>query len=371
MKAPSTWSLASRPELEIGGSSGDGPTSFGDVAGVGVLGSDLVVVGDSKANELRVFDRGGAFVRAFGRGGSGPGEFSRVLWSVHALGDRILATDNGGRAQLFAASGQLLSSWGRPMLERLVEPKRIGLLRGSGNAVQALDFPKDTAAGRRVVSRVVLNERGGAAGPTYEIVVRSSAYARSTAAEPASPLIFGPTSEVVARDDRICEGHSDRYRIACFNANGTPLFVIERATSASQVTEAMRQLAREGYVNGNRQGSSNEMVERLRAEASHFRYPERVPAFGRMMVADDGHLWVSGFNPAEAIIGPKSERVSRVPVRWSVYAPDGAWVADIDVPARFVPHAVANGHLYGVSLDVDDTESVTVWPIVGAGGRRR
>ncbi|HPV77517.1 MAG TPA: 6-bladed beta-propeller, partial [Gemmatimonadaceae bacterium] len=142
MKAPSTWSLASRPELEIGGSSGDGPTSFGDVAGVGVLGSDLVVVGDSKANELRVFDRGGAFVRAFGRGGSGPGEFSRVLWSVHALGDRILATDNGGRAQLFASSGQLLSSWGRPTLQRLVEPKRIGLFRGSGHAVQALDVSR-------------------------------------------------------------------------------------------------------------------------------------------------------------------------------------------------------------------------------------
>lgn len=40
-----------------------------------------------------------------------------------------------------------------------------------------------------------------------------------------------------------------------------------------------------------------------------------------------------------------------------------------DVPARFVPHAMVTGYLYGVSPGVDVTESVTVWPIVGVGGR--
>ena len=38
-------------------------------------------------------------------------------------------------------------------------------------------------------------------------------------------------------------------------------------------------------------------------------------------------------------------------------------LADLDVPPRVVPYAVARGRLYAVSLGEDDTESVTVWSI--------
>jgi len=362
--APQTWKLAARPVLEIGGSSGEGPTAFGQLSGVAVLRSGLLVVGDSRANELRVFDERGTFLRAFGRSGSGPGEFSRVLWSVHALGDTILATDNGARAQLFDASGRLLRALTRPAIERVARPERIGLLRNGAIAVRALEVRSDTSTPVRDASRIVLREGMGANGATYSRLARVADRARQPSPRSGSPYLYGPTLEVVAHDDRVCLGFSDRYRISCFSAIGAPLFTIDRASTNTPVTEDMRQLARDGYVNGNRAGASNDLLARLRLEANAFQFAERAPAFGRMLVAANGELWVSSFNPAERIIGPRGDRVSRAPVKWSVHDPRGAWIADIEVPPRVVPHAVANGHLYCVSLAEDDTESVTVWSII-------
>lgn len=194
---------------------------------MGVLGSDLVVVGDSKANESRVFDRGGAFVRAFGRGGSGPGEFSRVLWSVHALGDRILATDNGGEPNCSLRPGLNSSAagdaprcsgwWNRnasacfaaramrckPSMSPGTQPRAVVWCRAWCSTSDAglqgprtrpwCEAPRCSPDGRRSRRTTDLraDERGSGA---------------------RRPYLSGPLH---------------RYRIACFNANGTPLFVIE------------------------------------------------------------------------------------------------------------------------------------------------
>ena len=64
--------------VRIGRRDGGGPEAFGQVGAVveDALGRMWVV--DAQANEVRVFDRGGAFVRSVGREGEGPGEFKRI-----------------------------------------------------------------------------------------------------------------------------------------------------------------------------------------------------------------------------------------------------------------------------------------------------
>jgi hypothetical protein len=49
--------------------------------------------------------------------------------------------------------------------------------------------------------------------------------------------------------------------------------------------------------------------------------------------------------------------------RWSVFSPDGAWLADIVLPARFIAHDMGRDYVAGVSFDADDVERVTVWRI--------
>ncbi len=74
------------PEFTIG-TIGDGPDGFGDVRGFVVDRQNQLWVVDGQAQELRVFDSAGRFLRKVGRKGSGPGEF------VYA--DGITATPNG------------------------------------------------------------------------------------------------------------------------------------------------------------------------------------------------------------------------------------------------------------------------------------
>jgi hypothetical protein len=54
-------------------------------------------------------------------------------------------------------------------------------------------------------------------------------------------------------------------------------------------------------------------------------YGERVPLFDRAFVDGNDRLWV-----AEAVWPQRGS----APRRWSIFAPDGAWLGDLEAPAR-------------------------------------
>ncbi len=128
-----------------------------------------------------------------------------------------------------------------------------------------------------------------------------------------APLLFSATSELAVQGDRVCTGSSERYQISCYSGLGRSLFRIEREVGPREISEETRAFARQAYVDGNRSGSSPDELEKLRFEASQVRFADRTPAFGRLLIAADGHLWVSDFSPAERVIGFKAARVSRTP----------------------------------------------------------
>lgn len=362
--APTTRILRSQAAAAIGGGEAEGPRAFGDIAGLGVLGNGRIVVADARANEIRIFERSGTLVRSVGRSGRGPGEFDRILWSLQAYQDRILATDNSGRAHLFSETGALLRTMSRPALEGVVQVQRVGLLSGGAIALAAFEFPPDTQSGAYEMIRLVFREQADVAGSRVARVVRTPGYRRQPSTEGAQPILFGPLNEIAARADRVCLGYSAQYRIRCFGLTGSLLFELERSLAAEPVAEEVRARARAAYVEGNRQAATEEMLAKLHFEASRFRFANQAPAFGRFLLSENGELWVSAFNPAERLIGPKHLRVSSTPITWSVYDRSGAWTMDVEVPARFVPHAIRRGEVYGVSIDADGVESVSVFQLV-------
>ena len=50
--------------------------------------------------------------------------------------------------------------------------------------------------------------------------------------------------------------------------------------------------------------------------------------------------------------------------RWNVFSKDGAWIAAVDLPARFVPTHIAREHLLGVNRDDDGVERVTLYRLL-------
>lgn len=360
--APAQWKLDAKPVLELGGATGSGPTEFSNIAGVVRLSDGRIAVANGATTEIRIFSPRGDFQRAVGRRGQGPGEFS-YLWSLQAAADTTFATDNSGRAQLFAPDGAVLRSLARPVPATGTRPERVGLLANGDAVVSTLRYPADTTGDEFTVLRVVLRE--SPTGPSYRQLFQFPAERRRRGADGRIAVLhYAPSGTAVARGGRICAGYRDQYRITCYDSDGRALFRIDRAMTPRAIAEPDRQLARDGYVAGNlRPGSQPELKSRLEEESRRFQFAVHAPAFGRLLLADSGELWVSEFDPTDDIVGTPSFRTTRTPLRWSIFGPTGAWLADVVLPARFTPYDAGRDVVAGVTIDADDLERVTIWRV--------
>ena len=104
------WRLGTEPTLTIGAVTGDLNYLFQGISHVLRLEDGTVVVADRGANELRLFDAAGGFIRSLGGPGEGPGEF-QLLNEVWTRGDTILVSDNiQSRISVFGRGGDVLET---------------------------------------------------------------------------------------------------------------------------------------------------------------------------------------------------------------------------------------------------------------------
>src|SRR5690606_26641798 len=66
-------------EVRIGSVDGAGPTKFGQIKAIAVESAGRIIVLDSQAQEIRVFDRDGQHLATYGGKGGGPGEFQNAF----------------------------------------------------------------------------------------------------------------------------------------------------------------------------------------------------------------------------------------------------------------------------------------------------
>ena len=104
------WRLGTEPTLTIGAVTGDLNYLFQGISHVLRLEDGTIVVADRGANELRLFDAAGGFIRSLGGPGEGPGEF-QLLNEVWTRGDTILVSDNiQSRISVFGRGGDVLET---------------------------------------------------------------------------------------------------------------------------------------------------------------------------------------------------------------------------------------------------------------------
>jgi hypothetical protein len=97
-------------ELRIG-SVDDPDVGFSQIGGVATGKDGLLYVLERVEREIRAYDEGGALVRRFGRGGSGPGEFELPL-QLGVVGDTVWVNDMRlQRLNLFNTDGTYISSY--------------------------------------------------------------------------------------------------------------------------------------------------------------------------------------------------------------------------------------------------------------------
>ncbi|MYH52566.1 MAG: 6-bladed beta-propeller [Gemmatimonadetes bacterium] len=96
-------------DLRIGSALSEGPDLFGAVYSFDVDAWGRIFVLDDQAQEVRIFDAGGAFVRTVGGRGEGPGEFTEAVSVDLSRNGEIWVMGMGeGRLSIFDTTGTYL-----------------------------------------------------------------------------------------------------------------------------------------------------------------------------------------------------------------------------------------------------------------------
>ena len=369
--APARWTVGARPLLEFGGADGTGPTEFTRITGLTRQRDGTIVVANGETRELRFFDSRGRFLRATTRRGGGPGELD-YLTRMFAVDDTLQVVDGRIKAHVYAPNGKWIRS--------LVLPAIRGYLRNPGvGAIGPFD--------------VVLPLRGGGrdeplnAADRYEkirtdsiwfgrVSVRDSS-ARVLLGQPRAPSFalapgrpaayavgFAPRTLIAATRDRICAGYPERYEVLCVDTIGRHALRILRDTPRRAVTDSARRAYRDNQA-GRRPDGTSRFAGSLRAHrervAAATQFASHYPAYSELLFARTGELWVRQFDPAGGMLSrPTPYYTSAGQSTWSIYGPDGKWIADCTLPARFGLAEVGADYVIGVSFDEDDVERVTL-----------
>lgn len=358
------WQVPSAPILSFGGVDGAGPAEFSRVVAARRLPDGRVLVANQGTNEIRFFDANGRFLRASGRTGSGPGEFSQ-LWGFVVRGDTVQGYDSSLGSHVFTLRGDFVRQVRMPSLRPYLVGDPYGVL-SSGELVQGgeprrtrLTGPGPEGYFADTSALFVIDPAGSSA----KMVARMAGFEmfREPGTPGPRPVAFGGRARVAVFPQRICVGHSRIYEVRCHAPDGRLEMVLRRDVQPRVVSDS----ARAAFVAGERErpgeGATGSHSARMEQFLRSQPFAERYPVFSAFMAAQTGELWIADYLPADGIRGGALDMPPRSVRTWNVYSAAGEWTAAIGLPVRFTVTDAGQDFLLGVLRDIDGVETVALF----------
>lgn len=358
-----TFRVVGEADLEIGAQSGAAEYSFSRIADLAVTSDGSIVVSDAQARELRVFNREGHYQLTLGGPGDGPGEFASAPAIAGASGDTVFAFDQSQRRMTsFTLAGELVeaatlgsAATGGPAallrqddgtyLARFpwvsvggsdatphdvrLELDSIALLRLDSKGL-TLDTVRVMADRERL--RVVQADEGGRISVMQTVTPwATQAFIRSDGVDP-----------LVAR--------SDSFSYARLLPTGAVQLVMEvRGVRNPATAEDIRGFQEEALSKAFGDRPVDPTIRRMNMDY----LPDRLPAFGDVLVSSVGDVWVA-----------QTEFDSSSGNDWLVFAEDGQLRGLVHTPPMFRLITVVDDHLFGVLSDELDIQYVRAFPLL-------
>lgn len=365
------WSEAERwrvetdnPLLDVGSASGPADQELYQVRGLARLSDGRWVVANGGTNELRFYSPDGELRARAGSEGEGPGEFRRLSGLERLPGDTVLAWDGAvPRVSVFDSTGNLVRSFrlDDPPADFAKEPELsvsrvfpVGAFREGSLLARGLDLPmgENPSNGLTTPTRAYfLYDRDGGYRnllATYPGAERWMRVTESTVEIRTLPFTVNPLQVVAG--DRWYFGGADRYEIAVHGPDGALPRLIRRRHETRDVSEADE----EAYITDRLEGVDDpDARTELRRSLQELPFPSTFPAFADLAVSRDGHLWIQGHRKPDDTLPP-----------WSVFAPDGRWLGDVDLPEGFDPMWIDDEVVAGVWEDELEVEHLRVYRLV-------
>jgi hypothetical protein len=165
-----------------------------------------------------------------------------------------------------------------------------------------------------------------------------------------APRLLGKKTALALARDRAYIGTADEFEIQVWSLDGTLQQRWRRAAldlllSPEQTNALLAEEATDSQF-----GRSLRDFRRTIEEPP---LPEMLPAYRRFLLDATGHLWVEHYRP-----------LNRGPRLWSIFAPDGSWLGELEVPASFDITEVGEDYVLGVYSDELDEQSIRMYGLV-------
>ncbi len=360
------WAL--REAVRIGTAAGEAAYQFGAVVGVDEDGDGNLYVLDQQAQEVRVFDPSGTYLRTLGRPGNGPGELSLGAAAVMVgAGDTVYVPDLLlQRMTMYTAAGEDAGTFPIPLQQGISMRWELAPDNSFLQQVRTMTLPSqpDTAPD----SNLILKR---ATDGTLQDTVLELLVGETLQFNEGGPQIrlFEP-EPVWTRlpGSRVATAINATYRIEVYDLAGNLQRVITRPFTRQPVTEAdreaFRRLLREAWQT---QNVPPQAVQQLMANVS---FAPEYPAFAQLMAGPGGSLLVQHIRTAKQA-GETAESFDARDVgapTWDVFDQDGRYLGVVRFPERYRPVRYVDGQFLGVWQDELDVQYVMVLEPGGVAG---
>lgn len=350
------------PELRLGAVDGDPNLVFGDVRGVDAGEDGRIYVLDTQASEIRAFDSSGAFLHTVASRGQGPGELVEANGMI-LIGDTMLWVQDHGQWMMIGLGlegGELsrvpmhVLAWGLVWegtvdnAGRIWKPDhRVDQARASApdeglNEITARLFLKSLDPVTNTIDSVY---QGDYVGRSFVTRVGNARQHVSVPFDPERLITVDP-------DGGFWQVHNAAYRVARLDEAGDTTLLLEVEVDPVPVARSEREsfIDQAGARGGRFRRAAEEVADLM---------PDTKPLIRRLIVDDEGRLWVE----RAVLVGTDP--------RYDVFDRNGAFQGSVALAftpdqtrgsarlsRRLHPIRIRHGHIYAVVLNAMDVPSV-------------
>lgn len=336
----SLWRIYPEPLLDLT-ATGTGPNhEFGHVGGMVRLADGSLVVADATWLQIRLYSPDGSFMKATGRNGEGPGEFSGgIEQMVGAAGDTVWVLDWDGRVSAFGPDLGLVRTF-----NLLANATSIHDLGDGSMAVQYVSpFWARDAIG--AIRNPTVLWRFDAEGTRLDSITATAGYdeyvARLRNGNTASvSALFRKEAQVATLAGSLFVGNAEFMEVEERTRAGELVRILRIPDYPLTLSRSALRAEREAFLGGRSSSLLQEAAERTPASGTR-------PAYNKMIVDPSGAVWLQLY---------RGESEAEEPVRWLVLAADGTWLGTVGLPDRFRIVAIEMDAVLGVWYDEVDVQ---------------
>jgi hypothetical protein len=364
---PSSGQVTVATTLEFGKADGPREYQFGNIAGLDVADDGSIYVLDQLARHVRVFDSTGAYLRAMGGPGTGPGELSlRTAGLLLGLGDTVIVPDPGhSRVTSYTPDGQPARSTPINFAKHGL-PLKWEIASGNRLVFQSRRMPVPGQDSIKAGDHLLVRASDGHVSDT--LLALPLGESLRVAGRQLRVKLFEPEPmwAVDREDGRLYSGVTNEYSVRLHGADGNVERIIRKPFVRVLVKETDIAAFRLGLEELTKLRAPQTPPEQIRGFVNLVEFGSEYPAFAQLMAGPNGTLWVQHvLTPADIEAAGGFDIASGGAPRWDVFDRDGRYLGVVTLPMKFTPHRVKRHDIYGVSRDSLDVQRVVRLTVQG------